>query len=135
MICTRCDIDKPAGDFIWKTNGRIANGQKCKECMREIRDNPEWKDRQRDNHLKRLYGISAEEYDTFYREQGGVCAVCKQESDASGKNSKLHVDHDHDTKKVRGLLCYRCNIALGYLAEDEKRIYQILDYLSIHVFK
>jgi hypothetical protein len=135
MICRRCGQDKVAGDFTWKTNGKIAHGQKCKACFNEINDTPEYRERQRDNHLKRLYGLSAEEYDTFFREQGGVCAICKQESDTTGKNSKLHVDHDHTTGKVRGLLCYRCNVAMGFLSEDTQRIYQILDYISTHSFK
>jgi hypothetical protein len=135
MICRLCGQDKVAGDFTWKTNGKIAHGQKCKSCFNEINDTPEYKERQRDNHLKRLYGISADEYDTFYREQGGVCAICKQESDATGKNAKLHVDHDHATGKVRGLLCYRCNVSMGFLSENQERIYQILDYLNIHSFR
>lgn len=135
MICKECGQDKVAGDFHWKSNGNVAHGQRCRVCYKKFCEQPWYKERQRDNNLKRLYGISAEEYNTFYREQGGVCAVCKQESDATGKNSTLQVDHDHKSGKVRGLLCYRCNLAMGVLAEDEKRIYQILDYLSIHTFK
>jgi len=96
---------------------------------------PEFKERQRDNHHKRLYGISAEQYDTLFREQGGVCAVCKKESDTDGKNSKLQVDHNHTTGQVRGLLCYRCNVAIGMISEDLDRVYQIMDYLGSHSFK
>jgi len=71
----------------------------------------------------------------LFREQGGVCAVCKKESDTDGKNSKLQVDHNHTTGQVRGLLCYRCNVAIGMISEDLDRVYQIMDYLGSHSFK
>jgi hypothetical protein len=132
MICRTCGQDKVAGDFTWKTNGKIAHGQKCKACFQELNNTPEFKERQRSNHLMRLYGISSEDYDTLLREQGGVCAICHQESDTDGKNARLHVDHDHVTGKVRSLLCYRCNVAMGFLSENKDRIYQILDYLNVH---
>lgn len=133
MICRRCGQDKVAGDFIWKTDGKIARGQKCKSCVKEVLyDTPEFKESQRNANYKRLYGIDLEEYNTLLERQGGKCAICKQESDATGKNSKLHVDHDHRTRKVRGLLCYRCNIAMGFLSDDPERIYMIMDYLSLH---
>lgn len=135
MICRQCKVDKPSGDYYWKSNGRVAYGQDCRDCLKVKWATPEWKDRQRDNNLKRLYGISAKEYDALLEKQNGVCAICKQESDATGKNSKLHVDHDHSTEMVRGLVCYRCNIAMGFLSEDWDRIYKILDYLNIHSFQ
>lgn len=135
MICRKCGQDKVAGDFIWKTNGKIARGQKCKECCREIYQQPGYQDNQRDNHLRRLYGISIQDYNTIFERQNGKCAICKKESEATGKNSRLHVDHDHKTGKTRGLICYKCNIAMGFLAEDEERIYRILDYLSIRSFE
>lgn len=52
------------------------------------------------------YGISELEYQALITEQGDLCALCD-------KKKKLVVDHDHNTGKVRGLLCFRCNIALG----------------------
>ena len=63
----------------------------------------------RDNYLRRKYNITEAEYDALLAAQGGVCAIC-------GKRPgrvRLGVDHDHATGKVRGLLCVRCNKALG----------------------
>lgn len=54
------------------------------------------------------YGISQEDYDRMVSDQEGKCAICCEEA-------KLHVDHDHATKKVRGLLCVKCNTAIGKL--------------------
>jgi hypothetical protein len=59
--------------------------------------------------LVRRFGITLAEYDKMFNEQGGVCKIC------GGTNGtiRLAVDHDHDTGKVRGLLCTRCNLVLG----------------------
>lgn len=60
----------------------------------------------RDAYLRRTYGITEDEYQRVLAHQGGKCAICLTKP-AAGKN--LHVDHDHRTGLVRGLLCMRCN--------------------------
>ena len=69
-------------------------------------------------HLKHRYGLTREEHDRLLAEQGGVCAVCGQPPTSANTRAhwdgKLCVDHDHDTGKVRGLLCNDCNLAVGY---------------------
>ncbi len=57
---------------------------------------------------RKQLGVTDEQYEEMLDEQGGVCALCGQPP----KTRRLHVDHDHRTKQVRGLLCYRCNRAL-----------------------
>ena len=59
--------------------------------------------------LKKLYGLTLESFDEMLKAQGGVCAICKQ----TDKTGKFLVDHDHETGKVRGLLCRRCNHIIG----------------------
>ena len=54
-----------------------------------------------------------EEYDKLLEEQSGCCAICE-------KNEKLHVDHDHNTGEVRGLLCGSCNLAIGLMRDNYK---------------
>ena len=75
--------------------------------------------------LKRLYGISVVEYDALLAKQGGVCAICRKHS-----KRRLCVDHCHLTGTVRGLLCDRCNLGLGYLKEDQASLVAALAYLG-----
>ena len=66
----------------------------------------------------RLYGIMPEEYDRLYKEQGGRCSICGIHQ--SKLKKALGVDHDHDTKLIRGLLCYKCNLGIGYFSDKKK---------------
>jgi len=64
--------------------------------------------------LRVNYGISVEQYEAMLKQQSGCCAICKK---APGENARgrLHVDHCHKTGKIRGLLCVKCNMALGWV--------------------
>jgi hypothetical protein len=90
----------------------------------------------RDRNLRQNYGITAEDYDRMFAQQGGVCAICKQPETKIDPRSKtgaikhLHVDHDHKTGDVRALLCNNCNTALGLMYEDPKRIRALLTYVK-----
>ena len=72
----------------------------------------------RKKELKKKYGITLEQYDEMFEAQGGICAICK-ESDITGK--RLSIDHDHETGKVRGLLCGKCNTRIGVLENKKWR--------------
>lgn len=70
------------------------------------------------------YGVTLERYDEMLTEQSGVCAICHQPptrdvSPMGDKRAKLVVDHNHETGKVRGLLCFDCNVRLSAI-EDEQ---------------
>ena len=68
----------------------------------------------RKSHLKRKYGLTLEAFDELLAAQGGGCAIC-------GKPDADNVDHDHETGRVRGILCFNCNIAIGQFDDDEDR--------------
>lgn len=75
--------------------------------------------RDRNNALRRRYGITQDDYERMLEEQGGACAICRATTSLrNGKPFPFHVDHDHETGKVRGLLCGPCNKALGLLGES-----------------
>lgn len=76
----------------------------------------------RDYNYRRKYGITTEEFEEMAAAQDQKCAAC-------GKRPKgrLHVDHDHETKRVRGLLCGPCNRALGFIEGDRAAL--LLEYL------
>ena len=76
-------------------------------------------------YLKR-YDLTVEQYDELLAEQGGVCAICKGPSTEKG----YHVDHDHVTKRVRGLLCSRCNVGLGQFKDSPDRLRVAVEYLE-----
>jgi hypothetical protein len=81
---------------------------------------------ERSGHLRRTFGLTLEEYEQLLAAQGGRCAICRSEP---GKIS-LHVDHDHETGKVRGLLCFRCNGGAGQFKEDVELLARAIDYLD-----
>lgn len=110
--CSRCERLLPAENY-WR---RIRTGDglqsACKECMGHA-------DR------LRLYGLSSCDYDELLAKQGGACAICKSTPDRP-----LVVDHCHATGAIRGLLCGRCNSAIGLLDDDPKRAASAVAYLT-----
>ena len=77
--------------------------------------------------MKRTFGMTPDEYERRLAQQGGGCAVCGR---APKPGKSLHVDHDHETGYVRGLLCFKCNAALGQLGDDLGRIERALTYVA-----
>lgn len=114
-----------------KQTKNLATNSKGAEYARKFREkNPgKYKDYQRKYDLKKMYGINPEGYQTLLIAQNGVCAICSQK-DSGGK--RLSVDHNHATSKVRGLLCYKCNFAVGLLNDEVIRAKSLLDYLIRH---
>lgn len=87
----------------------------------------------RDYKLRRNYNISLADYEEIFREQDGVCAICfRPETISCGSRGTktLEVDHCHELKIVRGLLCGRCNRGLGFLGDDLSRLLAAIKYLS-----
>lgn len=90
---------------------------------------------QRNSQLVRSYGITLDEYNEMLDSQGGVCAICKRPQGAksasrNGQPRALEVDHDHETGKVRGLLCATCNRLLAMLENTPISISAVEGYLS-----
>jgi hypothetical protein len=77
--------------------------------------------------LKYLYNITQEKYDELSEIQNYLCAICRQESRIKGR--ELSVDHDHKTNAIRGLLCHKCNVAIGLLDENIEILQSAIDYL------
>ena len=83
----------------------------------------------RRSHLKRKYGMTLEEYDAMLEAQGGGCFICGR---PPREDISLHVDHDHSSGKVRGILCFCCNNALADFREDPALLAKAAAYLSSH---
>jgi hypothetical protein len=71
-----------------------------------------------------MYGVTWEEYEALLTKQEHCCAICKRPPSGTKVNSRLHVDHDHRTGKVRGLLCHSCNLVLGLMKESGVRLFR-----------
>lgn len=69
------------------------------------------------------YGITQQDYENLLLKQNGICAICKL-------STILVVDHDHQTLRVRGLLCSPCNSALGLFKESKSVLFQAIEYLK-----
>ena len=103
------------------------NAERLNAYRRGYRDGPERKAADRNAYLLRKYGITLEDYQRMLDAQDGVCAICgKRRPD----ERTLHVDHDHETGEIRGLLCFRCNNAIGDLRDDRDLAQALVDYLD-----
>jgi hypothetical protein len=75
-----------------------------------------------------MYGMTLLQYESMLAGQGGVCKICKTDQ-PGGQWNVFAVDHDHATGAVRGLLCAKCNAALGALNDDIGLFLKAIDYL------
>lgn len=86
----------------------------------------------RERSLRSAYGIGIDDYDRMLSEQREVCAICGNPETAMHRSSivrRLCVDHCHKTGHVRGLLCAKCNRAIGLFADDPNILHRAIDYL------
>jgi hypothetical protein len=85
----------------------------------------------RSSNLRRNYGLSLQDYENMLQKQNGHCATCTR-TPHEEYHGVLHVDHDHVTRKVRGLLCTRCNSILGYAYENPQTLTNLVLWLRQH---
>jgi len=118
-ICCKCKIEKSPSEF-YKSSSRGFQSY-CKSCQKRIysqwlKRNPhkqqeydvKGREKARNGHLKRNYGITSKQYEEMLVKQGGVCVICQEAPNVRG----LVVDHDHKSGQVRGLLCLKCNSSI-----------------------
>ncbi len=103
------------------------NADRVNAYRRTRRLVPDVKRAERASHLRRTYGITIEEYETMVAAQEGCCAIC---GNRPADGTSLHVDHDHETGRIRGCLCFRCNNALGDLGDSADTLARGARYLS-----
>ena len=103
------------------------NSERLNAYRRERNAKPEVKRRLRDGYYRRTYGVSADEVDEMLRRQGGGCAVC---GDKPERLASMHLDHDHEAGRLRGLLCLSCNQGIGKFRDDPDLLRAAADYLE-----
>jgi Recombination endonuclease VII len=113
-------VHEPTDDcdgMRYRNRGYCACQNRASSLRHYHRDPRRYKNKQ----LLKAYGITIEDYEALLEAQGGVCAICKQPESALHQNGvvrRLAVDHDHETKIVRGLLCSGCNQGVGYFRNN-----------------
>jgi hypothetical protein len=102
--------------------------ERVKNVVKEKRNTPEGKKKAFNQYLKKTYGIDADIYHNILYLQNNKCAICGS-GDWESKSRAMDLDHDHETGKVRGILCHSCNIAIGLLSDNPNTIYAAAVYL------
>jgi hypothetical protein len=115
-------IDENIYSYISKQNHLI---KECKICAAEKYQRR--KDQLRENHLQRKYGLDQEAYEKMLLEQNGRCFICP--TSIPGGMGQFAVDHCHKTGKIRKLLCFNCNTALGLLGDDPNLLERMAAYI------
>ncbi len=144
--CRKCGLTRKLTQFTKDKSKGDGYSLYCKDCknsmQRKYYSKESYKQYKREYHLKNIkgneaykdyqlqrnYGITIQEYNKLLKKQKNVCAICGKE-ETSKKYSCLSVDHDHKTGVVRGLLCSRCNLAVGVIENTD--LLKILKYLKI----
>lgn len=140
-ICSKCGNGKPLSEFGKASHMKDGLRTWCKECVRkdnnaryhrndeEKREAHRW--RSRKSQIKR-YGITVEEYEAMWEAQQGKCKICGQHIavHSTERHKVACIDHDHETGRVRGLLCWHCNIGLGKFFDDAERLASAIKYLK-----
>jgi hypothetical protein len=113
---------KLAANKVWRTE----HSEELNAAWSERwRSDPAFRASKQAQRRLRKYGLTTERYERMVAEQNGLCAVCKLEPLRG-----LCIDHDHRTKEVRGLLCDNCNSAIGFFADDSRRMRVAGDYVD-----
>ncbi|MFG2673810.1 endonuclease VII domain-containing protein [Streptomyces sp. NPDC048445] len=117
--CRKCGEVKPHSD--WHRNSTAPDGVAtcCKAC-KSVQG--------REGHLKRQYGMTVAQRDDMISSQSGACTICLAAP-------AVHVDHCHETGRVRGVLCFNCNSAIGKLGDDPDTLRRAIAYLEGNAWK
>jgi hypothetical protein len=128
FTCPECGSTKEANQFPRNRSTKTGYGTYCKPCHNNAigkRNRERLHGSTRHYHLSRRYGISAAQAEALIEAHGGLCAICR-------KRPAQHVDHDHCSGSVRGMLCLPCNTGLGHFNDDIADMQRAIDYLKRH---
>ncbi len=146
-ICRKCLTLKPDSDFNRHDYTKDKLRNECKECQK-IHAHDHYKEvaplervkrkiHYHANkrafhhwHLQKNFKISVEDYERMFKDQDGKCSICGSEKPYPNPRIKnFAVDHDHETGKIRGLLCVSCNVGIGHFRHDPSLLQKAIDYL------
>lgn len=120
-ICTHCGAEKELTEFHNSSKGKYGKDALCKKCKHDQRVA-----RYFQMQLKK-WKITEAQYNETWERQGKCCAVCKT---TTTDKHRWHIDHNHETGDIRGILCSNCNTALGLLHDNAMTVYNLYEYIS-----
>jgi hypothetical protein len=135
--CSKCGEHKTEAEFQRRADtGKLRNDcRMCrsKENLLRYQTNQSTKEAHSraslKSYLKQRYGMTVEQYQKMFDEQGGKCAICQRPETVA---KRLSVDHCHTTGKVRSLLCHNCNAGIGHFKENPEVLSEAITYLQRH---
>ena len=130
--CKGCDTTKLIDEFYLRNKTSMVRHSTCKECdKKRVSETPSIV--KREQALKRMYGITQQDYDMMLAEQNNQCAICET-TEPGGRHTSNYfvVDHCHTTGKVRKLLCHHCNTSLGLVGDNIQTLETMINYLQKH---
>lgn len=132
--CSSCRTELPWSEFH-KGDDKFGLHYWCKSCKRDSNRKNYEKSARRDKRLMATYGLLSGDYFLWLEAQDHCCAICGLHEDDNVQNVEsgaimLAVDHDHGTDEIRGLLCWRCNLGLGYFQDSPDRLEDAARYIE-----
>lgn len=126
--CSKCK--KPKRNKLFNKRKRSHDGMTaaCKDCLNKYQMDTKSPERKMKADLKRHYKLTLEAFYAMLKEQNYLCALCS--TDKPGGRGRWHVDHDHQTNTIRGLLCHKCNVGLGHFNDNVALLEKALNYLK-----
>lgn len=125
--CINCKIFKLLSEFYKNERYFLGCQHVCKQCSAEYSKKRNTKEKNRESKYRK-YNITTEDYNNLYKSQDGKCAICLKPFEL------LHIDHNHISGRVRGLLCNPCNNALGLFKDDIILLQFAIYYLEKDLF-
>lgn len=131
----KCNICKENKSSLYSFYANFRTNQ-CKDCIKVMRRshniNPDLK---RGRQLKYLYGISLNDEAKMFKEQGGMCKICKNQvvfhkNKSAECGNIAYIDHCHVSKRIRGILCLNCNSGLGQFKDSVENLESAIEYLK-----
>lgn len=125
--CSACGEFKLASEFSLERDVKAKDGISMRKQCRPCREHIKWT-----SFIKRTYGITADDYYEMLEKQDCKCAICgsEQVNNMRVSSNKLFIDHCHTSGEVRGLLCSKCNHALGLFNDDVNLLHSAIEYLN-----
>ena len=144
-VCKDCNTEYDISNFFYRNKSKNYTSPYCKKCFMRKNNNYRNKNKNKIKAIKRKeyiknkdkyisrelykkYKITLNEYNEMLEKQGNRCFICNVHKDDCSKG--LAVDHNHNTGKIRKLLCRQCNSILGYSKENIEILSKCIDYIN-----